>query len=379
MERDSGLFASVLNHIAGFRLTLCGSAKKDLLEESLKSNRIARSTLDAMWKAIDGYLPQLIPYLGLKASESGESQLSWHQLMTLSPDDHQESIPFPSGVEWIIQALNDLSPDMGDFAQYALANGWVDAVPFKHKPSNGFCAPFISDKESRISLRYDSNMESVRILAHELGHAWHYRQLEDRLSLFLLEDQFPMTIAETSSIFFELALVDTVIRESKDRKTKKSLLNWKMQRSINYLMAVRGAYLFETRFYEKRKSGPLSASQIEELSMEAQKEAFGGSLSQYQPFQWIKAIQFYRTDVPFYNYPYTFGYLFSVGLLETAKKEGKQFAQKFTYFLKESGTKPIEELADDHFHIKLSRPDFWHQSINRIVKDIEQYTILSKK
>ncbi|MEH7270797.1 oligoendopeptidase F, partial [Bacillus toyonensis] len=76
-----------------------------------------------------------------------------------------------------------------------------------------------------------------------------------------------------------------------------SLLSWKIRNSFNYVMAIRASYQFEKTFYEKCKEGPLSADEIEKLSIMAQKEAYGNALSEYQPFVWMKYIQFYIADV----------------------------------------------------------------------------------
>lgn len=181
-----------------------------------------------------------------------------------------------------------------------------------------------------------------------------------------------MTIAETSSIFFETAFIDFVIQDTKDLTMKKSLLGWKLERSLNYLMSIRGAFLFENRFYENRKNGQLNANQIEELSLQCQEEVYGHNLSEYQPFVWIKQGQFYKADIPFYNYPYSFGFLLSIGLLEIAK-ENKLFSHNFQEFLSETGILPAEQLIKKHFNIDLSQPEFWQQSIQRILEDIEQY------
>ncbi|SFX33150.1 Oligoendopeptidase F [Thermoactinomyces sp. DSM 45891] len=376
LEQESDLFASVLNQITNLRLALCHAQKrKDVLDESLELSGLSRDTLDTMWGTIDSLLPKLTRYLTMKATEYGQEKISWHQLKTQSHVSTQ--IPFPEAMEQIVQTSNQLDPAMGDFIHQAAMNGWIDAVPSKHKQLGGFCAPFISDGESRISLHYDGSVESGRILAHELGHAWHFRQLEDSSSIVLLEDRFSMTIAETSSIFFQLRFVDDMIQNSKDREEKKALLSWKIQDSLIYVMGIRAAYLFETQLYEKRSSGPLNARQLEDIFIETQRKSYGDQLSEYQPFEWIKAIQFYRPYVPFYNYPYTYGYLFSLGLVEVAKQDGKQFAKNFNQFLRETGKKSVEDLSLQHFNINLSHPDFWHQSIQRIVDDIEEYIHLS--
>ncbi|KFN02517.1 oligoendopeptidase F [Bacillus clarus] len=186
-----------------------------------------------------------------------------------------------------------------------------------------------------------------------------------------------MSIAECSSILFELIFVDHLITVTNDLEIKQSLLNYKIQSSLNYLMAVRGSFIFEQLFYEKSKDGPLSPIQIEELSIESQKRAYGDSLEQYQPFVWMKYGHFYEPTIPFYNYPYTFGYLLSLGLLAIAKQEGSEFYTKFKRFLSETGKRPVEELVYDYFNIDLSSPEFWQQSVDKIIKDMEEYIHLS--
>ena len=85
----------------------------------------------------------------------------------------------------------------------------------KQNLQGGFCAPFILEGESRISLNYDNSIDSARRLAHELGHAWHFQQIKNVPSLRFSEDTFEMSMAETSSIFFETAFIDYIIQNTK--------------------------------------------------------------------------------------------------------------------------------------------------------------------
>jgi oligoendopeptidase F len=49
------------------------------------------------------------------------------------------------------------------------------------------------------------------------------------------------------------------------------------------------------------------------------------------------------------------------------------FCKKFQGFLSETGTLPVEQLINKHFYIDLSQPEFWQQSMQRILVDIEKY------
>lgn len=373
LKEQSNVFASIYNQMFGIRINVNKVNKeKDCLEKSLKMNGLSYTTLQTMWTVIDECLPNLIKFLEAKAREGNKEKISWHELMS-SSEEVSHHIYFSKAVDNLTKALDKIDTNMSKFVNKAITNEWVDSGARDSKAPGGFCAPFLSSRESRISLNYDHSIDSARILAHELGHAWHFHQLKDSPSFQFLEERFEMTIAETSSIFFETAFIDYVIQDTKDFNIKKALIGWKIERSFNYLMSIRGAFLFEKRFYEERLNGPLSSSLIEEISLRAQEEVYGGSLTNYQPFVWIKYSQFYQSDVPFYNYPYTFGFLLSIGLLEQSKNKKEQFSLNYQAFLSQTGTLPVEQLINHHFNIDLSQPDFWRQSINRLLEDVDQY------
>ena len=110
-----------------------------------------------------------------------------------------------------------------------------------------------------------------------------------------------MSTAESASIFFETVLINYLIETTKCIDMKKSLLSWKIRNCFNYVMAIRASFQFEKKFYEKCKEGLLGADEIEKLSIVAQEKAYGNALSEYQPFVWMKYVQFYIADVPFIN------------------------------------------------------------------------------
>lgn len=86
-----------------------------------------------------------------------------------------------------------------------------------------------------------------------------------------------------------------------------------------------------------------------------------------------KYVQFYIADVPFYNYPYTFGYLASFSLIEIAQESKSTFHLKYKEFLRETGKAPVEELMKKHFEIDITSYEFWDKAFKQISKDIDEY------
>ncbi|PEP81657.1 M3 family metallopeptidase [Bacillus pseudomycoides] len=371
LEKEKTVFASVLNQIGRLRnLKSNLLQEKEVLSQSLQSNGISKNALLEMWNAIEGNLEKLSSVIAFH--KRSKETFTWHDLMTLE-ENNQVQIPFSIAVENIYEALKDIDEELAQFAQHAIMNGWVDAEPRDNKPPSGFCAPFLSEGESRISLRYDETIDSVRILAHELGHAWHFYVMSNEQSTAFLDDYLPMCMAESASIFFEMVLVDYLVKIAESEELRKSLLSWKIRNSFNYVMAIRASFQFEQTFYEESQKGHLSADELERLSILSQKAAYGNSLTEYQPFVWMKYGQFYTASVPFYNYPYTFGYLLSLGLLEIAKQDGSEFHSKYKKFLCETGKRPVEELVKQYFHIDLADNEFWEKALLQINKDIDEY------
>ncbi|MES5955444.1 M3 family metallopeptidase [Bacillus fungorum] len=371
LHKEKEIFATVLNQIGRLRNTK-SNAKEDreILVGSLHANGISETVLLQMWNATEENLDKLVSVLNIY--KKGKASITWHELMTVK-EDNEVIIPFSVAVQNVFDAFKNIDEELAEFARDAIVNGWVDAEPRDSKPPGGFCAPFFSEKESRISMCYDGSIDSVRVLAHELGHAWHFYNMSFEQSTSFLDDYLPMSTAESASIFFETVLINYLIQTTDSIGMKKSLLSWKIRNCFNYVMAIRASFEFEKNFYEKCKESPLRADQIEKLSIAAQEKAYGNALSEYQPFVWMKYVQFYIADVPFYNYPYTFGYLASFSLLKIAKESESTFHSKYKEFLRETGKAPVEELMKKHFEIDITSYAFWDKAFRQISKDIDEY------
>lgn len=360
-----------MNQIGRLRNTKSNELEdREVLTQSLHANGISENVLLQMWNVAKENLDKIASIVNVYKKE--DASITWHELMTVK-ENNEIHIPFSEAAKNIYDAFENIDKELAEFARNAIENGWIDAEPRDNKAPGGFCAPFFNEKESRISMRYDGSIDSVRVLAHELGHAWHFYNMSFEQSTSFLDDYLPMSMAESASIFFETVLINYLIQTTDRIDMKKSLLSWKIRNCFNYVMAIRASFEFEKNFYEKCKEGPLSADEIEKLSIVAQEKAYGNALSQYQPFVWMKYIQFYIADVPFYNYPYTFGYLASFSLLEMAQESKSTFHPKYKEFLRETEKAPVEELMKKHFEIDITSYAFWDKAFRQISKDIDEY------
>ncbi|WP_454193740.1 M3 family oligoendopeptidase [Paenibacillus sp. Marseille-Q7038] len=361
--------ADTLNHLGGFRLKLYERRGWDsVLKEPLAINRMSAQTLDAMWDVITRAKPALVKYLERKAKLLGTQRLSWADV-SAPIGESTGTISYEKAAESIVSQFRKFSPRMADFAQMAFDKQWIEAEDRPGKRPGGFCTSLPVSKETRIFMTYAGTASNVSTLAHELGHGYHQHVMDD---MEILNQSYAMNVAETASTFAELIVADALIQEA-DEKEKLALLEEKIQNTVAFFMNIHARFLFETRFYEKRKEGLLSAEELSELMEEAQREAFCDSLGSYHPTFWASKLHFYITGVPFYNFPYTFGFMFSTGIYAQAQKEGATFAEKYDNLLRDTGRMTVEELADKHLGTDVTKPDFWQGAADLCIADIEQF------
>jgi oligoendopeptidase F len=77
--------------------------------------------------------------------------------------------------------------------------------------------------------------------------------------------------------------------------------------------------------------------------------------------------------VSFYNFPYTFGYLFSLGIFARARAEGPDFLPRFERLLRRTGTDAAETVAREELGMDLGETAFWDQAIDLVDQDLSRF------
>jgi len=367
--------ADTLNHLSGFRLKLYENRGwDDVLKEPLAIGRMSRETLDTMWAVIQDTKPVLVEYLNRKAKLLGLDGLSWTDV-DAPIRTSAAKISYDDAAVNIVEQFRKFSPKLADFSQMAFDKGWIEVEDRPGKRPGGFCTSFPASEQTRIFMTFGGTASNVSTLAHELGHAYHQFLMR---GIPVLNQRYAMNVAETASTFAEMIVFDAMVKGASTEEEKLALLEEKIQNSVAFFMNIHARFLFETRFYEKRKSGLLSAEEISDLMVEAQKEAYCDALTSYHPQFWASKLHFYITGTPFYNFPYTFGYMFSTGLYVRALQEGPAFAEKYDALLRDTGVMTVENLAKKHLDVDLTQRDFWQSAADLCVSDIRQFLQLTE-
>ena len=98
----------------------------------------------------------------------------------------------------------------------------------------------------------------------------------------------------------------------------------------------------------------------------------------WHPNFWVSKLHFYISSLPFYNFPYTFGYLLSLGIYAMASDFGDQFAQRYGRFLLATGSCETEEAVKTTLGCDLTQPAFWNRSLDIVERRVERFLELAK-
>ena len=373
-KENADLFGQTLNHLAGFRLQKYRHRGwDDVLKEPLAINRMQKETLDAMWKAITNNKQYFVEFLNKKAELLGIEKLSMYDI-SAPVSESVKKMPYTQGADFIIEQFGKFSPKMADFAKMAFEKRWIEAEDRAGKRPGGFCTSFPDSEQTRIFMTYSGTSSNIATLAHELGHAYHQHVMNDVNGL---NQRYAMNVAETASTFAEMIVADAAVKNARNAEEKLALLEDKIQRSVAFFMNIHARFLFETWFYEERKQGLVPVDRLNELMVEAQKEAYCDALEEYDENFWSSKLHFHITGVPFYNFPYTFGYLFSLGIYAAAKEQGDDFEDDYIALLRDTGKMNVEELAEKHLHVDLTKPEFWESALKLCIADVKEFLTLA--
>ncbi|OCH05346.1 M3 family oligoendopeptidase [Aliivibrio fischeri] len=376
MKQNQESFSAILNALAGWRLTEYQKRSKEksvhFLEPSLHGSRIEQATLDSMMSVAKKNREVGQKAGRLMAKMFGTEQLTpWDQLASMPPlVGDASNYSFDEAIDIIKDAFSGVSQEMADFVDVMVKNGWIDAAPQETKRLGAYCTKFADSRTPLVFMTWGNSMSDVLTLAHELGHAFHNWVMRD---MPLCTTRYPMTLAETASIFAENVVRDALLAKAKTKEDKIEMLWEELSSALALTINIPVRYEFEKAFYEQRSSKELGAEDLSELMRVTWEEWYGDSMNEADSLFWASKLHFSIPEVSFYNYPYLFGYLFSIGVYAQREAKGADFYGDYINLLRDTGTMRAEEVVQKHLQMDLTQETFWQQSLDRVSNQIDEF------
>ena len=218
-------------------------------------------------------------------------------------------------------------------------------------------SPGLSDEDRRATL------------AHELGHAYHGDCVKH---LSILNADYPMTLAETASIFNETMLV-AKLQEGANPQERLMLLDQQIGNAAQVVVDILSRFLFESEVIERRKDHTMLPDELKEIMLDAQKQTYGDGLDEnvLHPYMWACKTHYYSASLHFYNFPYAFGLLFGLGVYERYLEKGEAFLPEYDALLAATGLGDVKDVAA-RVGIDVTDVNFWRKSLSVVEKMIDE-------
>ena len=365
--------AACMNGIKGAANTLNRQrGRTDALHPAIDMARLDRPTLEAMLGAMQASFPIFRRYYLAKARRLGKDKLAWWDIFAPSGSTRRK-YTFEEARDFIFTHFNKFSPELAVFAQGAFDKHWIDAEEREGKRGGAFCMGLPGVKESRVLCNFDGSLSQVSTIAHELGHAFH-NDCAYRAGKTEIQQETPMTLAETASIMNETIVMEAVLAQTTDPQEQLAIIETQLIGDAQVIVDIYSRYLFEKEVFDRREKSELSAADLCDIMERAQKASYGEGLDEryLHKYMWTWKPHYYYSGLSFYNFPYAFGLLFGTGLYAIYQERGVDFVPDYKSLLASTGEASAADLAA-RFGIDIRTRRFWEDSLGVIGKRIERY------
>ena len=245
--------------------------------------------------------------------------------------------------EYIEQGLSIMGEEYVSMVREAFEHRWIDFAKNQGKCTGGFCAsPYRIC--SFILLSWNGKMSDVFTLAHELGHAGHFRACDAAQSNY--DIRVPNYFVEAPSTINELLMSHYMIEQSDDKRFRRWVLANMVSNTYYHNFVT---HLLEAAYQREANKIVQSGGsvQAETLSgiFKGVLEKFWGEEVELTPgaeLTWMRQPHYY---MGLYSYSYSASLTISTEMCKRIEKEGAPAVEDWKKVLKAGSTKTPMELA----------------------------------
>jgi oligoendopeptidase F len=287
--------------------------------------------------------PHMRKYAKLIGRVHGLDKVTYADLKLPVDTEYSPKLTIEESKDYVTKGLSILGDDYVKMVETAYKERWFDFAQNKGKSTGGFCAsPY--GKNSFILLSWNGRMSDVFTIAHELGHAGHFKACNSAQSIF--DTNVSTYFVESPSTMNELLLGHYLLKTSDDKRFRRWVLanmvgNTYYHNFVTHLLEA----AYQREVYRKVQAG--ESVQAETLSgiMKNMLEKFWGDaveLTDGAELTWMRQPHYY---MGLYSYTYSAGLTIATQVCKRIEKEGQPAVDDWKKVLAAGSTKPPVELA----------------------------------
>ena len=310
----------------------------------LFGQKVSRELYDRQINLITEKLaPHMRKYAKLIQKVHGLDKMTFADLKLPVDPGYAPEVTIEASREYIEKGLSVLGEDYVDMVHTAYEERWVDFAQNKGKSTGGFCAnPY--GKNSFILMTWNNKMSDVFTLAHELGHAGHFKSCNSIQTIF--DTDVSCYFVEAPSTMNELLMAHYLLKTSDDKRFRRWVLacmigNTYYHNFVTHLMEA----AYQREVYKLVDAGSsVQADTLSNIMRETLQKFWGDAveINEGAELTWMRQPHYY---MGLYSYTYSAGLTVATQMCKRIEKEGDDAIGDWKKVLAAGGTLAPVELA----------------------------------
>lgn len=331
-------------NVQGEKIIADQRGHKSVFDYLLFWQKVDRSLYD---RQIDLIMEKLAPhmrkYAKLLQKIHGLDKMTYADLKLPVDPGYVPPVTIEESQKYIVEGLSVMGEDYQEMIRAAYRERWVDFAQNQGKSTGGFCAsPY--GNHSFILLSWHGQMSDVFTLAHELGHAGHFKACNAAQSVF--GTNVSTYFVEAPSTMNELLLAHYLLKTNPDKRFRRWVLS-NMVGNTYYHNFV--THLLEAAYQREvykivDAGGGVQAETLDRIMKETLEKFWGDAveLTEGAELTWMRQPHYY---MGLYSYTYSAGLTVATQACKRIEAEGAPAVEDWKKVLAAGGTKTPLELA----------------------------------
>lgn len=349
----------------------------DMFEADLFTDHVTREMYDRQIDLITEKLaPAMRKYARLVGKMNKLDRVTFADLKLPLDAEFDPRVTIGESREYVRSALSVLGQDYADMVDEAYDKRWIDFARNVGKETGGFCSsPYGCN--SYILLSWNNRMADVFTIAHELGHAGHFRLCNGAQSLF--DTNVSGYLIEAPSTMNELLLAQDLLRKNTDKRFRRWVLSSLIGHTYyhNFVTHLREAWYQREAMNIIEQGGAVNAETLSGI-FRRNLETFWGDaveLTEGCELTWMRQPHYY---MGLYSYTYSAGLTLATQAALNIAAEGESAVARWRAMLEAGSTRDPLGLAAIA-GIDLSTPDALEHTIAYISDIIDEIAALTEE
>lgn len=349
----------------------------DMFEADLFTDHVTREMYDWQIDLITEKLaPAMRKYARLVGKMNKLDRVTFADLKLPLDAEFDPRVTIGESREYVRSALSVLGQDYADMVDEAYDKRWIDFARNAGKETGGFCSsPYGCN--SYILLSWNNRMADVFTIAHELGHAGHFRLCNGAQSLF--DTNVSGYLIEAPSTMNELLLAQDLLRKNTDKRFRRWVLSSLIGHTYyhNFVTHLREAWYQREAMNIIEQGGAVNAETLSGI-FRRNLETFWGDaveLTEGCELTWMRQPHYY---MGLYSYTYSAGLTLATQAALNIAAEGESAVARWRAMLEAGSTRGPLGLAEIA-GIDLSTPDALEHTIAYISDIIDEIAVLTEE